>query len=74
MTQAQQMARIAAEKLQGSSASIASLGEEFEALESNGEFCATLDSLVFCCTCCDNWFEQSEMSDTEDWVCEDCAS
>lgn len=68
-----EMARRAAELLQGSSQGIANLGEEFEALELNAEFCAELDSLVFCCDYCNWWFEQSEMSDTEDWVCEDCA-
>lgn len=69
-----EMARSAAEQLQGSSKSMADLGEEFEALELNSEFCATLDSLVFCCTYCDNWFEQSEMSEDNDWVCEDCCT
>lgn len=68
-----EMARLAAQRLQGSCQSIANLGEEFEALELDGEFCAVLDSLVFCCTECDWWFEQSEMSETEDWVCEECA-
>jgi len=67
-----EMAVLAADRLQGSSKSIADLGSEFEDLELNSEFCAKLDELVFCCTSCDNWFEQSEMSDVEDWVCEEC--
>lgn len=69
-----EMASRAAERLQGTCGSIAALGEEFEALELNSEFCAALDLLVFCCTSCDWWFEQSEMSETEDWVCQECAS
>lgn len=68
-----EMAIKAAERLQGSCQGIANLGEEFEALETNSEFCATLDELVFCCNCCNWWFEQSEMSENEDWICEDCA-
>lgn len=68
-----EMAIKAAEQLQGSSKSIAELGEEYEALELNTEFCNKLDELVFCCECCDNWFNQSEMSENEDWICEECA-
>lgn len=68
-----EMAIKAAQQLQGSSKTIADLGEDYENLELNAEFCSKLDELVFCCTTCDNWFEQSEMSDTEDWVCEECS-
>lgn len=67
------MAQQAAERLQGSSLSLADLGEEFEALENDVTFCAVLDSLVFCCDTCNNWFEQCEMSENEDGVCEACA-
>lgn len=66
------MAEEAARQLQGSSKSIADLGEEYEDLELNHEFCARLDELVFCCSICDNWFEQGEMSEDNDWVCESC--
>lgn len=69
-----EMAIEAAAKLQGTANSIASLGEEFEDLQLNDEFCAKLDELVFECTCCNWWFEQSEMSENEDWVCIDCAN
>lgn len=67
-----EMAEKAADQLQGTSKAIYDLGEEYEALENNAEFCAVLDSLVFCCTVCENWFEQSEMSETQDWICESC--
>lgn len=56
-----------------------SVGAELEAidreeLEMDGEFCARLDSLVFCCVRCDWWHEQSEMAERDDdeWICEDC--
>lgn len=64
------LARTAADRLQGSCSHLAHLGDEFEEAENNLVFCATLDSLVFCCTGCDWWFEQGEMA--SDWKCEDC--
>jgi hypothetical protein len=64
------LATRAAERLQGSSETIARLGEEYEAAESDFVFCAVLDSLVFECDCCNNWFEQNEMA--SDWKCEGC--
>lgn len=68
-----EMARIAAERLEGSCQGIANLGEEFEALENDAAFCAELDQLVFCCEQCNWWFEQSEMAEGDDWICESCA-
>ena len=68
----EEMARRAAERLQGTGGSIHDLGEEFEALQNDARFCAELDQLVFCCETCDNWFEISEMSDELDWDCESC--
>lgn len=68
-----EMADEAASRLQGTGQSIANLGDEFEALELNNEFCTRLDDLVFCCNICDNWYEQSEMSENQDWVCEGCS-
>lgn len=68
-----EMAHNAAERLRGTCLTIASLGEDFEALENDSKFCAELDQLVFCCTDCDWWHELSEMADGGDWVCEECA-
>lgn len=65
-------AREAAERLQGTCNSIVSLGEEFEDLQNDAEFCVELDQLVFCCVRCDWWCALSEMSDDEDGVCMDC--
>lgn len=63
----------AAEKLQGSSGTLVQLGEEYEEAENNSfTFCAVLDDLVFKCTVCNNWFEQSEMSEEHDWICNSC--
>lgn len=49
----------------------------FELDLSEGELaavdCHALDALVFCCECCGWWCEQSEMSETMDWMCDDCA-
>lgn len=38
----------------------------------DSDFCARLDSLVFCCDSCDWWCEIGEMSNSGDWVCTDC--
>lgn len=72
MTDPRDMARQAAERLQGSSLSIHDLGPEFEALMDDSAFCAELDQLVFECDECNNWFEQSEMAENGDWICESC--
>lgn len=68
----EEMARIAAERLQGSSLGIANLGPEFEALENDSTFCAVLDQLVFCCDRCNWWFEQGEMAEGDEWICQPC--
>jgi hypothetical protein len=67
-----QMAQAAAEQLTGTCQSISDLGEEFENLENDAKFCARLDELIFCCSKCDWWCDQSEMSEKEDWVCDEC--
>ena len=70
------MAHKAAEQLQGTCKSIPELGEEFEDLEDDSDFCATLDSLVFECERCNWWCEISEMSekcaDDGGWYCDEC--
>ena len=62
--------------LYGSSLSLSSVLEDFamEEAEQDTDFLEALDELVFCCTGCDWWFEQSEMAEDcgDDWVCEDC--
>lgn len=69
-----EMAEEAARQLQGSSQSLANLGEEFEELQNNDEFCNRLDELVFECEQCNNWFEMSEMAENDEdrWICESC--
>lgn len=70
-------ARKVAEHVQGTGMSLPAAFEALdmpESLQDDSRFCAELDQLVFCCTCCDNWYEQSEMSENEDWVCEDCCA
>lgn len=72
------MAEIAAARLQGTGGSITGLGEEFEALENDAEFCAHLDQLVFCCEECGWWCEQGEMAEEDPeglgrQICDDCA-
>lgn len=68
------LAERAAERLQGSSQVIESLGEEFEGAENDTTFCTRLDELVFCCVRCDWWFEQSQMSELaiNEWFCHEC--
>lgn len=66
-----------AEQLQGSGKSITEALEAFDdgpkdENDLTEAQCAELDQLVFCCTCCDNWFEIGEMSEKKDWVCESC--
>lgn len=48
-------------------------GREWDGLDTNDEFTAVLDSLVFECEGCSWWFEVSEMCPEHDaWKCEDC--
>lgn len=68
-----EMAEIAAEKLQGTCGSLVNLGEEFEELQNDSNFCDRLDELVFECVCCNWWCGISEMSDNVDeWICKEC--
>jgi C4-type Zn-finger protein len=62
----------AAEQLQGTCQSLASLN--LEDAEDNQTFCNRLDELVFCCEQCGWWCEQSEMANRKDeeWICTDC--
>lgn len=69
----EELARIAADRLNGTCMAIYDLGEEFEEAEIDAEFCAVLDQLVFCCEQCGWWFEQSEMAEGGEWICEACA-
>lgn len=61
--------------LQGTPMSLTAALANYDAeeLENDAKFCHELDALVFCCTRCDWWHEQSEMSESEDWVCTECA-
>ena len=56
------MAEEAAKQLEGTCKRIAELGEEFEDLQNDSQFCARLDELIFECTQCD-----------QDWICQECA-
>ena len=68
-----EMAEEAAKQLEGTCKSIADLGEEFEDLQNDSQFCARLDELIFECTQCNWWHEQDEMSEDQDWICQECA-
>lgn len=65
-----------AEILRGSCESLGNVleREDMDGMDNDAEFCARLDSLVFCCETCDWWHEQSEMGQRNDdrWICEDC--
>lgn len=65
-----------AEELRGSSQSLQNVLElnDMDGMDNDATFCADLDSLVFCCECCEWWHEQSEMGERTDdrWICEDC--
>lgn len=71
-----EIARKVAEYLQGTCSSVAvaleTLGYDDE-LSLDDEFCAVLDDLVFECTTCNWWYEQSEMADDDERQCEECA-
>lgn len=73
-TDYEQLARDAAERLQGTCQSLTILLEELGHPEAEdvSAFTETLDAEVFCCDTCGWWCEQSEMSEDEDWVCDDC--
>ena len=73
MTTPKEMAEKAFDQLNGTCQSVANLGQEFEDLELNAEFCDRLDELGFCCESCGWWCEQSEMSEKhDDWICIEC--
>jgi hypothetical protein len=72
-----ELAEELAPQLMGSCQFLHTLLENYEPeleedMELNSEFCARLDSLVFCCTDCSWWCEISEMSEDKDWVCQEC--
>jgi hypothetical protein len=75
MNVADRMARDAANHLQGTCKSVHDLGPQFEELQNNSDFCATLDSLVFCCEECEWWHDVAEIHlDTgSGFICNDCA-
>ncbi len=62
----------AAEQLQGTAKGFAELGPEFEQAQNNQIFCNHLDQLVFECEICNWWCEISEMSEKQEWVCDEC--
>lgn len=68
-------ARHIAERLSGTADSLVTVLEYYGAahLQDDAAFCEELDSLVFECSVCNWWHDQSEMSKSEDWVCEDCS-
>ena len=57
--------------LLGTSAMISDIGEEFEALEDNSDFCTALDTVAMKCECCSWWCEPCELN--EEGECRDCA-
>lgn len=65
-----------ASELQGSCHSLNEVLERnnMEGADNDAEFCASLDSLVFCCECCNWWCEVSEMADDggAQGICFDC--
>lgn len=69
--------RVAA-RLEGYSKSIETVLEELDlgGEENNTSFCHELDRLVFCCTKCDYWFNQTENANPGyeggDWMCREC--
>ena len=69
------LAEEAAEQLQGTCKTIVELRPEFEAAQDDQTFCDRLDEIVFECTVCNWWCEQSEMAEDcgNEWVCQDCA-
>lgn len=68
------LAEKAAEQLAGTCGTLARLGDEYEEAENEDAFCNRLDELVFECTRCNWWHEQSEMSEHADdeWFCTEC--
>lgn len=68
MTIAQQVSA----RLNGTCKSLHEILEDIgqEELSNNSEFCAELDSLIFCCECCGWWYDIDEMK--SDWICESC--
>jgi hypothetical protein len=67
-----------AKRLEGTSDSLIRVFEQLdldEGLENNSEFCARLDSLVFCCSVCDWWFEvgMTGADVNGQWACVECS-
>lgn len=65
-----------AEELRGTCDSLQTVLErnDMDGMDNDAEFCAALDAIVFECTCCQWWHEQSEMGDRDDdqWICQSC--
>lgn len=68
---AQTKADEAADRLIGTAQSIHDLGEEFEALQNEKDFCERLDELCFCCEVCGWYCGEDEYSD-KDMTCNEC--
>jgi hypothetical protein len=49
--------------------------KDCEVAELSLEECLELDSIVFECQCCNNWFHQRDNAtkDSSEWTCRDCA-
>lgn len=62
-----------AEQLQGSCLHLTEVLDSWDMREAEDdlEFCQELDNLIFCCTECDWWFENSDMSEEGD-ICIEC--
>lgn len=62
----------AAHDLQGTCSTLIEKGYEEES--DDRVFCGRLDELVFECTECNWWCEQSEMAENPDdeWICQEC--
>lgn len=70
------IAEKAAAKLEGTQSSLEQVLEDLDAegADEIDEFCDRFDSLVFCCTQCDWWFNTSETGNDVygQWACEEC--
>jgi hypothetical protein len=72
-----EVARKAAHRIAGTCDSLDGVLENMghDGADNLMEFCKEFDRLVFCCTSCDWWHEQSQNADREgNWICRECAA
>jgi len=71
-----ELAASAAFQLVGTCKGLYELGEQYEALENDKEFCAELDAIAFCCEGCSWWSGIEDLHNErpdERWLCEECS-